>query len=439
MSIYRHLVNKVDSPKATQPSVRRYNLAVNFIQSSVKQNLAFLYIWLPLAVTVLGYFYPINRSVVIVTVYMSIAATAFSFFWSCSLRPLSSHIFKLFFAYVVIIAGLIIALSGNALVSFWFLFVYILLPFIIGALFFNQFNGRQIIINLLILAAVLFFVFGQNILAGIDQRAYVFGNPSNAVQLSLVCSFVLSFVFSGLRYKGIPLWGVFTCIFFVGVASGATLPRWFLLATIAIFFSLGFFRNGWRASGLMIFAFIVGWILALLFFDGRMSFYTENLIPRSIAFADHSDIAITSIEERVRFAQIGMELFFANPFHGIGVSNFGLASGGAIDSFPHFSMIQILSEMGIFVLILYITMLVCAGFIIFRGAKVNSSNIPWLMIFIYGVVFSIFHGNYLTDKLIYIALGYAFHLELRWIACGEKNNLKGRRAHEAARHETASV
>ncbi len=102
-----------------------------------------------------------------------------------------------------------------------------------------------------------------------------------------------------------------------------------------------------------------------------------------------------------------IELFLSAPFFGVGVGNFGVASSGAVNSFPHLSSLHVLTEMGVFALILYLVMIVYGGFLLVGAAQADSSHFPLLAIFLYGIVFSFLHGNYLTDKLVYVALGYA--------------------------------
>lgn len=381
--------------------------------SSIGQNLAFAYIWLPLAATIFSYFFATNRSHSIVVGYGILAIASVLIYLSRQVRTINKLIFVFFSVYALIISGSIATLSINPLFSSWLLFVYVLLPFLIGMIFFQQIKECSTLFNLALLSVVLIFVLGENILIGISQRASIFGSQANSVQLSLVCAFVLSFVFPGFHQGNTRFTNFLVLVFFAGLVSGIILPRWFLLATFFLLPPLMFLPNSRRICGALIGAFIVGWIFALVFLSSKASFYTENIIPRAASINANPDFAITSIEERINFIFAGFELFLEHPFQGVGVGNFGLASGRSASSFPHFSIVHILSELGIVALTLYIAMIGYGGFLLFRAAKVKATHIPWLMIFIYGIVFSILHGNYLTDKLIYMALGYASSLEAK--------------------------
>lgn len=358
-------------------------------------------------------FFSINRSYYIVAGYIGLATASALIYLLHEAHAINRPIFCCFLAYILIISGSIATLSINPLFSSWFLFAYVLLPFLIGTVVNHQVNRHSTSFNLLLLSIVLVFVLGENVLLGINKRAHIFGSQANSVQLSLVCAFVLSFVFSGFQHGRIRFTTLLFLVFFAGLLSGVILPRWFLLATFLLLPPLMFLPNSRRICGALIGVFIVGWILALVFLDSKASFYTENIIPRSASINARPDFAITSIEERINFIFAGFELFLKHPFQGVGVGNFGLASGRSVSSFPHFSIVHILSEVGIFTLTLYIAMIGYGGFLLFRAAKIRATHIPWLMIFIYGIVFSILHGNYLTDKLIYMALGYASSLKAR--------------------------
>lgn len=402
-----HLISRSpDHDKNIRMSIGPFDRIKNFTSAFLNQNLASFYMWLPLVLTAWAYFSPINRKFLVVGGYFCIAIAFFKLS-GFKLCRANNTMLRFFAVYVLMIFGSIATLSINTLLSFWFLFAYVGLPFLIGMRIFGRFGRHSALINYSLLAAAIIFVFVENISGGPHQRAYVFGSQSNSIQLSLVCAFVLSFMLFDFRQEKVRH-SIFPIIaFFCGLFLGGILPRWFILGTLLILFLAIYLIPSGRARGVPIFAFVLGWIAALFLVDGRAEFYVDNLVPRFAELQEDPHIPLTSIEERVRFILTSIELFLSAPFFGVGVGNFGVASGGAVNSLPHLSLLHVLTEMGVFALILYLVMIVYGGGLLVGAAQADSSHFPLLAIFLYGIVFSFLHGNYLTDKLIYVALGYA--------------------------------
>lgn len=403
-----HLISRrPDHDIDIRMSIGSFGRVINFTSAFLSQNLASFYMWMPLVLTAWAYFSPINRQFLVVGGYFCIAIALFFALRGCKLCATNNTMLRIFAVYVLIIAGSIATLSSNALLSLWFLFAYVGLPFLIGMRVFGRFSWHSALINYSLLTAAIIFVFIENLSGGPHQRAYVFGSQANSIQLSLACAFVLSFVLFDFRQERVRCFLIAIFAFFGGFFLGGILPRWFILATLLILFLAIYLIPSGRARGVPIFAFVLGWIAALFLLDGRAEFYVDNLAPRFAEIQEDPHIPLTSIEERVRFIFTSIELFLSSPFFGVGVGNFGVASGGAVNSFPHLSSLHVLTEMGVFALILYLVMVGYGGFLLVGAAQTDSSHFPWLAIFLYGIVFSFLHGNYLTDKLIYVALGYA--------------------------------
>lgn len=381
-----------------------------FFADFIKRNIAFCYIWLPLALTIWGYFFDINRPLFVAGGHFVFAASVIMMCRQNTLCLRKKRIGWFFAAYGLLIIASITMFSRNPLISSWFLFAYVVLPFAIGAMLGNQVSLRSISLHFSLLMIICIFVLGENVLRGDGQRAFIFGSQANSVQLSLVCAFVFSFVFAGALNKRKRFSIVLIFILLSGFVSGSILPRWFSLASVLILFVSMYSSKNFRSGTMSVLAFIAGWLIALLCLDGRAGFYFENLVPRVAAIDGGYNFPITSIEERIRLYFVGIELLLRNPILGVGVGNFGYASGGSLNSFPHLSMLHIASELGVFVLVFYLIVTGYAAILLARASEVNSSHLPWFLIFLYGIVFSLLHGNYLTDKLIYISLGYASSL-----------------------------
>lgn len=383
-----------------------FDRITNFTSAFLNQSLASIYMWLPLFLTAWAYSSPINRQFLVVGGYFCVAVALF-LLRGRELGATNNKLLRIFAAYVLMITGSIATLSNNVLLSLWFLFAYVGLPFLIGMRLSGHLNRRSVLINYSLLVLVMMFVFIDGLSNGLHGRAYVFGSQANSIQLSLVCAFVLSFVLFDFRHERARNFLLSIFAFFSGLLLGGILPRWFILATLLILFLAIYLIPSGRARSVPIFAFVLGWIAALFLLDGRADFYMDNLVPRFSKIQEDPHISLTSIEERVRFILTSIELFLSSPFFGVGVGNFGAASGGAVNSFPHLSSLHVLTEMGVFALILYLFMIGYAGFLLVGATQADSSHFPLLAIFLYGIVFSFLHGNYLTDKLVYVALGYA--------------------------------
>lgn len=403
-----HLISRrPDHDIDIRMGIGSFDRITNFTSAFLNQSLASIYMWLPLFLTAWAYFSPINRQFLVVGGYFCVAVAFFFLLRGRELGATNNKMLRIFAAYVLMIAGSIVTLSSNVLLSLWFLFAYVGLPFLIGMRFFGHLSRRSALINYSLLIVVMMFVFIDSLSNGLHGRAYVFGSQANSIQLSLVCAFVISFVLFDFRHERVRhfLLSIFT--FFGGLLLGGILPRWFILATLLMLFLAVYLIPSGRAQSVPIFAFVLGWIAALFLLNGRADFYGDNLVPRFAEIQEDPHISLTSIEERVRFILTSIELFLSSPFFGVGVGNFGVASGGAVNSFPHLSSLHVLTEMGVIALILYLIMIGYAGFLLVRATQADSSHFPLLAIFLYGIVFSFLHGNYLTDKLVYVALGYA--------------------------------
>lgn len=385
------------------------------ITTLIAKNSASLYIWWPLVLSALTYFFALDRKFFVVGGYCCIALALFTELRVHMLGAINNTMLAMFAAYVFIITCSILTFSSDVWLPFWFLSAYVLLPFLIG-MNFRKMSRRSLRINFALLAVTIIFVFIENLFNGVGYRPNVFGAQGNSIPLSLVSAFVLPFLLFDSRKLGASYLNRAIFIFFLGFFSGGILPRWFLAASTLILPLIFLLPSSKEDRFASVAFFFLGWFLMILFSDVRAEFYLEPLGPRFAEIDQSTRIPLTSLEERIRSVLISIDLSSNHFLFGVGARNFGAASGGSVDYFPHISVLHALAELGIFTMILYTVMILYGGILLFRIAMGDSSYFPILVIFLYAIGFSMLHGNYLTDKLVYFALGIAAShgLSLKW-------------------------
>ena len=113
-----------------------------------------------------------------------------------------------------------------------------------------------------------------------------------------------------------------------------------------------------------------------------------------------------SIHERIILWRHAMNLLMNNYIWGVDAGNYGSSLGFSQEAFPHFSGLHIIAELGVVGLCIYLIILLLTINNLFIIIRAEYIHFPVVMMFICGLVFSVFHRNYFTDKYIYFVIGY---------------------------------
>ncbi len=378
----------------------------------------FFYLWLPFVLTIISYFGLPRASGLLASGYILAFAITLPPVIQGLLNGIVSKISLLFFSYIIVILISILVAGGTPLISTWYLGAYILLPYLLAIHSREKWRPQTVYFNITLLGAAIIFVLIENLADGkLEQRAKVFGNPANSIQFSIVSAFVISFALGLFKFRNGNSKFAYFGIFIIGLAMGVLAPRWLLLGSLFLLLTCCLLGNAFSGQRRAILCLIAGWCLTLTAIQQRADFYIEQIISGGnfigstvIAQQDaepNQIAAKTSTEERVNLIAKATILAIKNPIYGVGAGNFGVKSGGVTTSFPHMSPLHVSSELGAAAFVLYLALVLASFLRLFFAASGDITYFPWLAIMIFGVTFSLFHGNYLTDKLIYIAIGCA--------------------------------
>ena len=292
----------------------------------------------------------------------------------------------------------------------WLIFSYVILPYLIGRTLY-QGVGKSIVIMNTILLSLIFIYLTWDLSNQNEQgeRNAVFGDPSNSIALSLFLAFIFSFLISIKIKKHNKIY--FFMLFIILVALAALFsPRWFLLALFIILI-IKIMVKGWDNYELKIIFGSVVVATAMIFASNRINFYFTNGLMELYESISNPDSRDSSIAERVSMFSNGINLFLENILFGVGLGQYGNVLNQDEKSFPHFSFIQVIAELGMLGGVLWMTLIIITLSKLVCHVKSDTRNFPFLSIFLFGLIFSVFHGNYLTDRLIYLAAGYISFLQ----------------------------
>ena len=234
------------------------------------------------------------------------------------------------------------------------------------------------------------------------------GNLTLSIVIAFFSSYLLSFKNYSVRFS-VYLIGL---SFAFGVLAGVLAPRWLLLAQLSIFVGVLWLQKGIKFEGKLIFSSLIGFFLSLSLSQVKLNFYISSGIVDGYASLSGGGEVGGSIMERHLMIKNGVELFSDNILYGVGVGNFGKSFGMAENYFPHMSLVQIFAELGIFGGGLWLIFVIFILYKLVLHVRADSKHLPYFSILLFGLIFSLFHGNYLTDKLIYIAAGYVASLQV---------------------------
>ena len=390
-------------------------MMINIFYSGWRFGALSFYIWFPFVFSGFCYFFGMNREpAVVALVFLSIAALFIYNVIGGKLGPVQISAVDCIFGLLVLLMTQSLLLRGNIFsINSWFLFAYVLMPYLIGRTLACGESRRVVLVNFVLLfSALIFLSLFSAYKYGMVSRASVFGSASNSIPLSIVIAFFSSYLLSFKNYSvrfSVYLIGL---SFAFGVLAGVLAPRWLLLAQLSIFVGVLWLQKGIKFEGKLIFSSLIGFVLPILLSQVKLNFYVSSGIVDGHASLVGSGEVGGSMMERHLMVKNGVELFLDNILYGVGVGNFDKFFGVAENHFPHMSLVQIFAELGIFGGGLWLSFVIFILYKLVLHVRADSKHLPYFSILLFGLIFSLFHGNYLTDKLIYIAAGYVASLQV---------------------------
>ena len=378
----------------------KMNLSCIKNSTNLKVMIFSLYIWLPLAYSIVTYTLNTSRHSWVVALAYILLFTICSAVYLIELKPAKSTdldwLFVLFITYILYIC----IFNNSWPIKLLSIFPYVLLPYFIGRflVIINHIKLSTVNYNVWVIVAIIVLIINYFINDNINPRTYVFGSYSNSVPLSLTTAFVacLLILISQSQPNKNNINILRSCVF--GILSGLISPRWLFVAQIFLCFIYIFIKAGERK---VIFAVTISMGVVIFFNKITLNLYSEIIRPLSYKESG------SAIKERLDLWSSGAKMFEQNLLIGVGPGNFGSAAGISSNSFPHFSGLQVFSELGLIGGVIYLFMHVITGYRLLKYIKVDCVHSMMFAFYIYGLIFSIFHGDYLTDKFTYLAVGYA--------------------------------
>jgi O-antigen ligase len=216
--------------------------------------------------------------------------------------------------------------------------------------------------------------------------------------------------------KKVMLLSVIFLMIFVMVLSGGRAPIFFLLLVVFIY-SLFQLKINFKTG---VIRYRKSFIYFLFFIMAGVTFFLKSNVAAFETLKTRIGHAFTqgggeSIAGRTDRFETALDMIAEKPFFGYGIDAFSHVYGSGKTDWPHNIFLEIASELGLFGLILFLSMLLLAGFRFFETAFLYSTGefplvLKWqlLLLFFYSFINANVSGTIIGNRILFTFIAIFF-------------------------------